>query len=133
MNKKHDVARQVTDLESIFHKYDGAEGRYTNKEKRYKKDFYDLLEYVKWITSQTTILRERVRKAEAVISSLRKSGEQSVDALLKTLYKLRQQQEKLEGEAELLRMHVKSKETMIKIKEDEKGALKAKLEDEKNH
>ena len=133
MNKKHEVARQVTDLEAIFHKYDGAEGRYANKEKRYKKDFYDLLEYVKWITSQTTILRERVRKAEAVISSLRKSGEQSVDALLKTLYKLRQQQEKLEGEAELLRMHVKSKETMIKIKEDEKGALKAKLEDEKNH
>ena len=51
MNKKHEVARQVTDLEAIFHKYDGAEGRYANKEKRYKKDFYDLLEYVKWITS----------------------------------------------------------------------------------
>ena len=51
VNKKHEVARQVTDLEAIFHKYDGAEGRYANKEKRYKKDFYDLLEYVKWITS----------------------------------------------------------------------------------
>ena len=112
---------------------DFHESKYKRKEKKYSSDMTDLIEYVKWITSQTTILRERVRKAEAVISSLRKSGEQSVDALLKTLYKLRQQQEKLEGEAELLRMHVKSKETMIKIKEDEKGALKAKLEDEKNH
>ena len=119
-------------MDAIFHKYDGAENRFDSKEKTYKKDLYDLIEYVKWITTETGILRERVRKAEAVISSLRKSGESSVESLLKTLYKLRQKQEALDQEAELLRMHVKTKETMIKIKEDEKGTLKATLETEKH-
>ena len=89
VDKKHVIARKVTDFEEIFHRYDGAEAKYTRKEKNYKKDLYDLVEYVKWITSETSILRHRVRKAEAVISSLRKSGESSVEALLKTLYKLR--------------------------------------------
>ena len=86
VNKKHGIARQVTDLETIYHKYDGAEAKYTRKEKTYKKDLADLIEYVKWITDETGILRERVRKAEAVIQSLRKSGESSVEALLKTFY-----------------------------------------------
>lgn len=89
VNKKHNIAREVTDLDAIFHKYDGEENRFDRKEKSYKKDLYDLIEYVKWITTETGILRERVRKAEAVISSLRKSGESSVESLLKTLYKLR--------------------------------------------
>ena len=96
VNTKHIIARQVTDLEQIYHRYDGAEARFLRKEKTYKKDLYDLIEYVKWITNETGILRERVRKAEAVISSLRKSGESSVESLLKTLYHLRQQQQKLE-------------------------------------
>ena len=47
------------------------------------------------------------------------------------MFALKKKQEKLDSEAELLRMHVKTKETMIKMKEDEKGNLKAKLEDEK--
>jgi len=128
VNKKHEIAKEVTNLEAIYHRYDGAEGKFAKREKHYKKDLYDLVEYVKWITNETSILRERVRKAEAVISSLRKSGESSVESLLKTLYKLRQQQIKLEGEAELLRMHVKTKESMIKMKENEKGNIKASLE-----
>ena len=90
-----------------------------------------MVEYVKWITDETAILRARVRKAEAVICQLRKSGEQSVESLLATLYSLRKKQQQLDSEAELLMMHVKSKEMMIKMKEDEKGALKATLEREK--
>lgn len=46
IDKKHLVAREVTDLEAIFHRYDGAEGRFTRKEKNYKKDLKDLIEYV---------------------------------------------------------------------------------------
>ena len=80
----------MTDLEAIYHRYDGAEAKFDRRAKNYKKDLGDLIEYTKWITSETAILRERVRKAEAVISSLRKSGESSVESLLKTLYKLRQ-------------------------------------------
>jgi len=55
----------------------------------YKKDLADLLEYVRWISEETGILRGRVRAAEAVISQLRKSGETSVETLLDTLYVLR--------------------------------------------
>ncbi len=89
VNKKHEIARQVTDLEQIYHRYDGAERRFEKRENTYKKDLDDLIEYTKWITTEIGILRERVRKAEAVISSLRKSGESSVESLLKTLFKLR--------------------------------------------
>ena len=68
-----------------------------------------------------------------MICSLRKSGEQSVESLLKTLYSLRKKQQELDSEADLLMMHVKSKEMMIKMKEDEKGQIKATLETEKRH
>lgn len=132
VNTKHHIARQVTDLEAIYHKYDGAEAKYKRKEKNYKKDLQDLIEYVKWITDETSILRARVGKAEGVIQSLRKSGESSVEALLKTFYQLRQKQMALDNEAELLRVQVNTKERMIKMKEDEKGNLKTTLENEKN-
>ena len=129
---KHEITQEATNIEAIFHKdYDGAERRFSRQEKSYKKDLYDLVEYVKWITHETSILRDRIRKAEAIISSLRKSGESSVESLLKTVFKLRQQQEKLDAEAEQMRMYVKTKECMIKMKEDEKGNRKAKLEEEK--
>ena len=48
-----------------------------------------MIEYVKWITDETSILRQRVRAAEHVISELRKSGETSVESLLDTLFILR--------------------------------------------
>ena len=92
VNHKHEIARDVTDLERIYHRYDGEENRFEKRSKTYKKDLDDLVEYVKWITDETGILRARVRKAEAVIASLRKSGEQSVESLLKTLYSLRKKQ-----------------------------------------
>jgi len=63
-----------------------------------------MIEYVKWITNETSILRQRVRAAESVISQLRKSGETSVESLLDTLYVLRKKQEKLDEEAQSLRI-----------------------------
>ena len=89
VNHKHAIACEVSGLQEIYSKYDGEEQRFSRKEKNYKKDLYDLVEYTKWITTETGILHERVCKAEAVISSLRKSGESSVESLLKTLYQLR--------------------------------------------
>lgn len=101
---KHHIATEVTDLENVYTRYDGAEQRFDKQSRNYKKELAGLIEYTKWITNETGILRDRVRKAEAVISSLRKSGESSVESLLKTLYKLRNEQERLESEAELLRL-----------------------------
>lgn len=110
---------------------DHSEAKYKNKEKIYNGELKDLIEYVKWITNETAILRQRVRVAESVISQLRKSGETSVESLLDTLYVLKKKQKKLDEEAETLRMHVKSKEAIIKMKEDERGSLKSTIENEK--
>ena len=110
---------------------DHNESKYKKKEKVYNNDLKDLIEYVKWITNETAILRQRVRAAESVISQLRKSGETSVESLLDTLYVLKKKQKKLDEEADTLRMHVKTKEAMIKMKEDERGNLKATIENEK--
>lgn len=44
------------------------------------------MEYVKYITQDLGVLRDRVRIAEKIISDLRRSGEESVESLLKNLY-----------------------------------------------
>jgi len=62
------------------------EGTYHQREKKYDANMKDLLEYVKWLTGDLSKLRERVRIAEKVISDLRRSGEESVESLLNTLY-----------------------------------------------
>lgn len=50
------------------------------------RDVNDVVEYVKWITNDLGVLRDRVRIAEKIISDLRKSGEESVESLLNNLY-----------------------------------------------
>jgi hypothetical protein len=45
-------------------------------------DMKDLVEYVKYITSDLGVLRDRVRIAEKIISDLRRTGEESVESLL---------------------------------------------------
>ena len=131
VDQTHHLGKAITELDQVYHSMDFTESKYKKKEKVYNKDLYDLIEYVKWITNETAILRQRVRVAESVISQLRKSGETSVESLLDTLYVLKKKQKKLDEEAETLRMHVKSKEAIIKMKEDERGNLKATLENEK--
>jgi hypothetical protein len=49
-------------------------------------DTSDLVEYVKWITGDLGLLRDRVRIAEKVISDLRRTGEENVESLLNNLY-----------------------------------------------
>ena len=44
---------------------------------------------------------------------------------------LKKKQKTLDDEAETLRMHVKGKEAIIRMKEDERGNLKATIENEK--
>lgn len=46
----------------------------------------DLVEYVKWVTGDLGVLRDRVRIAEKIISDLKSSGEESVEQLLNNLY-----------------------------------------------
>ena len=127
----HQLGKQITELDQIYHSMDFTESKYNKKEKVYQGELNDLIEYVKWITNETAMLRQRVRAAESVINQLRKSGETSVESLLDTLYVLKKKQKVLDDEADTLRMHVKTKEAMIKMKEDERGNLKACIENEK--
>ena len=80
----------MTDLEQIFRCYDGEENRFNRNERNYKRDLYDLVEYIKHITYETSLLSERIRKSEAFLSNLRKSGEKNIDTILATMYQLRQ-------------------------------------------
>ena len=55
-------------------------------EKKLDQDMNDLIEYTKWISKESGVLRDRVRAAERVISDLKSSGESSVEAIMETLY-----------------------------------------------
>ena len=55
------------------------------REKLYERDYNDLLEYIKWISADLSMLRDRARIAEKIISDLKQSGEESVDSLMGTL------------------------------------------------
>lgn len=69
-----------------------------------------------------------MRKAESIISDLRKSGEDSVDKLMETLYYLKLQVEEKEKHAEHMREVIKHKEDIIQGKENLKSSLKQKIE-----
>jgi|TARA_B110001450_G_C17496414_1_gene430479 predicted nucleic acid-binding Zn-ribbon protein len=88
----------------------------------------DVVEYTKWITNEMQKLKDRVKAAESVISDLRSSGEASVESLMETLYILKVKQEELESNAMGLRENIKGKEVHIKLKEEEKAAIKATVE-----
>ena len=52
----NDLGTQITGLDQIYHSYDRHEQKYEKKTVTYKRDLYDLIEYVKWITNETSIL-----------------------------------------------------------------------------
>lgn len=62
------------------------ENRIARREKSLDADMKNLVEYVKWVTNDLGVLRDRVRIAEKIISDLRRSGEESVESLLNNLY-----------------------------------------------
>jgi len=72
------------DWQMLQMKYE--ENRIARREKSLDADMKDLVEYVKWVTNDLGVLRDRVRIAEKIISDLRWSGEESVESLLNNLY-----------------------------------------------
>jgi predicted nuclease with TOPRIM domain len=75
------------------------ESKVGNIEKRLDRETNDLVEYVKWINSETVKLRDRVKKSEGIINDLKTSGEESVESLMETLYMMKIKQEELDQEA----------------------------------
>lgn len=97
-------------------------------EDKLDQDMNDVVEYTKWITSEMQKLKDRVKAAESVISDLKTSGEASVESLMETLYILKVKQEELESQGQVMRDNIKNKEINIKLKEEEKAAIKASVE-----
>lgn len=101
------------------------EKRQANVEKKLDQDMNDLVEYTKWVSSESQKLKDRVRKSEKVISDLKSSGESSVESLMETLYILKIKQQEMDAQAQELRDIINTKEIMIKSKEEKKGTIKA--------
>lgn len=68
------------------------------REKLFERDSVDLIEYVKWISGDLSMLRDRSRISEKVISDLKRTGEDSVDSLMETLSTHKHKQETLDRE-----------------------------------
>ena len=51
------------------------ESKFAKSEKVLDCQMHDLIEYTKWISSETEKLRDRVRASEKIINDLRTSGE----------------------------------------------------------
>ena len=91
-------------------------------------DMSDMVQYVKMLSDQIIILRKRSRAAEDVMHQLRKSGQSSIESLLETLVTLKKKQEKLDVDLGMITAQVQQKESLIRLKEDEKSALKSTIE-----
>ena len=73
------------------------ERSHANVEKKLDQDMNDLVEYTKWVSSESQKLKDRVRKSEKVISDLKSSGESSVESLMETLYILKIKQQEMDA------------------------------------
>jgi hypothetical protein len=76
---------RIADYEIRSKKMRQEESLIQKREKLFERDTQDLLEYVKWISADLSMLRDRARIAEKIISDLKKSGEESVDSLMSNL------------------------------------------------
>ena len=102
------------------------------REKLFERDTQDLIEYVKWISQDLGMLRDRGRISEKVISDLKRSGEESVDSLMSTLASHKHKQETLDRNVDGLRVVIVEKESEIASREEEVNNLKRMIELETN-
>ncbi|CDW82986.1 UNKNOWN [Stylonychia lemnae] len=120
--------QEISQYDCRMLQMESEEVRAARIEKMLDRDTQDLVEYVKWITNDLGLLRDRVRIAEKIINDLRKSGEESVESLLNNLYTQKKRQEEVEQEADNLRDVINTKEYEISIKEEEVNKLKRLIE-----
>lgn len=69
------------------------------------------------------VLRQRQKAAERHICKYRNSAEESVESMLERLYTLRREQEELDKKLEHATDQIKQKESLIKLKEQEKARV----------
>ena len=123
---------RIADYETRSKKMRKEETLIQKREKLFEQDTSDVLEYVKWISADLSMLRDRSRIAEKIVSDLKRSGEQSVDSLMSTLAHHKHSQEHLDHEIDSIRAVINAKEHEVSIREGDITNLKRLIELETN-
>ena len=123
---------RIADYEIRAKKMRREETCIQRREKLFEQDTSDVLEYVKWISSDLSMLRDRSRIAEKIISDLKRSGEQSVDSLMSTLAHHKTSQESLDREIDSIRAVINAKEHEVSVREGDITNLNRLIELETN-
>jgi predicted nucleic acid-binding Zn-ribbon protein len=124
--------REISEYEIKMSRMRKEETNIVRREKHFERDTQDLIEYVKWISGDLSMLRDRARISEKVINDLKKSGEESVDSLMETLSSNKQKQDALDKEVDGIRAVIVAREHEISCKEDDINNLKRLIELETN-
>jgi chromosome segregation ATPase len=119
---------RISDYEIRSKKMRKEENLIQQREKLFERDNQDLLEYVKWISADLSMLRDRARIAEKIISDLKKSGEESVDSLMSNLTAFKHKQDELDREVDSFRAVINAKENEVALKEGNITNLKRQIE-----
>ena len=77
--------REISEIEVKMCRMKKEQSNIVKREKQYDQDNIDLVEYVKWVSGDLSMLRDRARVSEKIISDLKRSGEESVDQLMEKL------------------------------------------------
>ena len=77
--------REISEIEVKMSRMKKEQSNRVKREKQYDQDNIDLVEYVKWVSGDLSMLRDRARVSEKIISDLKRSGEESVDQLMEKL------------------------------------------------
>ena len=125
-------ANKITEYETRAAKMQREERLIERREKLFERDTSDVLEYVKWISTDLGMLRDRARIAEKIVNDLKKSGEESVDNLMGTLSQHKKSQEALDREIDSIRAVINAKEHEVNIREGDITNLKRLIELETN-
>ena len=125
-------ANKITEYETRAAKMQREERLIERREKLFERDTSDVLEYVKWISTDLSMLRDRARIAEKIVNDLKKSGEESVDNLMGTLSHHKKSQEALDREIDSIRAVINAKEHEVNIREGDITNLKRLIELETN-
>lgn len=124
--------REITEYEVRTRRLRAEESNIQKREKGYERDYQDLLEYVHWISGDLSMLRDRARISDKIISDLKSSGEESVDKIMSTLSHHKHKQDALDRDVDGLRSIITGKEGEIAVKESDITNLKRLIELETN-
>ena len=99
-NKTDEIATEINQKIRQRENLRFVEPKFNRTDKEMAGHMDDMVEYVKMLTDQMIVLRQRQKAAERHICKYRNSAEESVESMLERLYTLRREQEELDKKLE---------------------------------